>query len=136
MTEQVIIRLLIIFITLYYTICINAGCKKREDSCISYIQASVSKIESPSQGNINQDIDLTVYFGCSNGCGQFGSFSETSSDFERTIIVTAKYEGCICTQDVPTRKTIYKFKTSQPGVYYLKFWQQNNVYLVDTLNIQ
>ncbi len=113
-------------------------CKKAklEEQCIIYSQAPVSNVEGPSTAEINQYVPFTVYFGCYNGCGQFGFFSEEFSENTLTITVNAKYEGCICTQDAPTRQTIYNFKTSKAGTYFLKFFQTGNSYLVDTLIVQ
>ncbi len=96
---------------------------------MSYERAFVSKVEGSTTGQVNQEIALQVYFGCHNGCGQFGNFEENISANTRTIIVNAKYEGCVCTQEVPVRIGSYKFKTSQAGIYYLKFLKESNTYL-------
>lgn len=85
---------------------------------------------------VNQEIILTVSFGCYNGCGQFGSFDEVISGNATTITVNAKYEGCICTQDAPIRQTTYKFKKSQAGTFDLKFLQAENTYLIHTITVQ
>ena len=85
---------------------------------------------------VNQEVVLTVSFGCFNGCGQFGNFEETTTGNTSTINVNAKYEGCICTQDAPIRTTLYKFKKSQTGTYELKFWQGASSYLTYTIIVQ
>ncbi|MBS1752883.1 MAG: hypothetical protein R2765_12490 [Ferruginibacter sp.] len=114
------------------------SCDKTPDDnkCLSYTQAPVTKVEGPNTGNVNQDINLIVSFGCFNGCGQFGKFEQTSDGDTTTINVIAKYEGCICTQDAPIRQTTYKFKATQPGIYFLKFLQTEKAYLTDTIQIQ
>lgn len=114
------------------------GCaKKQEDEkCISTDKAPVTKIEGAAIASVNQEIILTVSFTCFNGCGQFGNLEETISGNTTTIIVNAKYTGCICTQDVPTRATIYKFKKAQAGTYELKFLQTENNYLTHTIIVQ
>lgn len=124
---------LVVFATI-----ILSGCKKtqHDKECLSYTKAPVIKIEGLNTGLVNQDISLTVYFGCFSGCGQFGKFEQTSNGNTTTINVIAKYQGCICTQDAPIRQTIYNFKGSQPGTYYLKFFQTENAYLTYMLTVQ
>ncbi|MBI3719288.1 MAG: hypothetical protein HY252_11950 [Sphingobacteriales bacterium] len=114
-----------------------SGCEKKDNTrCLSYKKAGVTKIEGPTTGFVNQDIDLIISFGCISGCGQFGNFEQISNGDTTTINVIAKYEGCICTQEAPTRQTTYKFKATQPGTYYLKFLQVERTYLTDTIRIQ
>lgn len=114
------------------------GCDKQQenDSCLSYTKAPVINIVGAHTALVNQEVFLTVSFGCYNGCGQFGDFEETIAGNTSTIRVNAKYEGCICTQDAPTRITSYKFKKSQTGTYELKFLQGENSYLTHTINVQ
>jgi len=114
------------------------GCYKtnNDDKCISYTIAPVTDVQGPATGSVNQEINLTVLFTCFNGCGQFGNFEQVTAGNTTTIQVVAKYEGCICTQDVPTRGSIYTFKASQTGTYYLKFLQSGNNYITDTITIQ
>lgn len=114
------------------------GCEKKQedDSCLSFNKAPVTKIEGSNSALVNQEIILTVSFGCYNGCRQFGSFDEVISGNATTITVNAKYEGCICTQDAPIRQTTYKFKKSQAGTFDLKFLQAENTYLIHTITVQ
>ena len=126
--NQVVFSLIIILL----------GCdKKHEDtSCLSSTKAPVTKIEGANSALVNQEIILTVSFGCYNGCGQFGNFDEVFSGNSTTIAVNAKYEGCICTQDAPIRQTTYKFKKSQTGTFDLKFLKTENTYLTHTIIVQ
>lgn len=113
------------------------GCDKTPDEkCVSFAKAPVTRIDGANAALINQEIILTVSFSCNNGCGQFGNFDEIISGNTSTITVIAKYVGCICTQDLPIRQTIYKFKRSQPGTYDLKFLQTDNIYLTHTIIVQ
>ena len=96
----------------------------------------MTKIEGANSALVNQEIILTVSFGCYSGCGQFGNFNEVISGNTTTISVNAKYEGCICTQDAPIRQTTYKFKKSQTGTFDLKFLQTENTYLTHTIIVQ
>ena len=127
-----------VFISLATLFSIIASCNKAKivKSCIQYKNAAVTKIEGPTSGNVNQVLNLTVFFGCFNGCGQFGSFEQTTTGNLTTINVIAKYEGCICTQDAPIRQTVYNFKATEPGVYNINFEQTQGSYLTHTIIIQ
>lgn len=113
------------------------GCFKDpvDGECVSYHSAPVTKVEGPSTAGINQEIDLLVSFTCSNGCGQFGTFEKLTDVDTIHINVLAKYQGCVCTYDVPVRQATYKFKASQAGTYYLKFRQAENNILTDTITV-
>ena len=114
------------------------SCDKQKDvqDCLSFTKAPITKIEGGNDALVNQEVGLTVSFGCFNGCGQFGNFEQTSNGDTTTINVIAKYEGCLCTQDVPLRQATYKFKVTQTGTYYLKFLQTGKTYLTDTIRVQ
>jgi hypothetical protein len=124
---------------LFFTIIITLlGCTKKntDNICLSFAKAPVTKVEGPITALVNQEIILTVSFSCFNGCGQFGNFDEAINGNLTTISVNAKYEGCICTQDIPTRQTTYKFKKSQKGSFDLKFLQTDNTFLTYTIIVQ
>lgn len=125
-TRIIIYSLSIIFIL--------SSCKNEE--CVEYRQSPVTSTNSPTIGEVNKEIPIYVSFGCFNGCGQFHSFEENKQGNTITIKVNAKYEGCTCTQDLPIRQTTYKFKTSEKGIFYLKFLQDDNNYLINTIIVQ
>jgi hypothetical protein len=134
MTNKLIKHLFIY--TTILLIAFNCTIKKDVDTCISFKKGPVSKVEGPVTAMPNQEIVLTVFFTCFNGCGQFGSLNETTNGNTTTIVVNAKYEGCVCTQDVPTRTTPYKFKKTQQGVYTLKFYQSDSAFINHTIVVQ
>jgi len=120
-------------------LCSVLACNKKHDdssTCLSFSKAPVTKIEGANSAFVNQEVILTVSFGCNNGCGQFESFDEEITDIATTITVNAKYEGCICTQDIPIRQTTYQFKKSQTGTFNLRFLQTENTYLTHTIIVQ
>ena len=125
---------------LYFSLMVLSliGCTKtpNEPPCISFQTGPVTKIDGTTTASVNQEILLTVDFTSMNGCGQFNKFEETVNGNETTIVVNAKYEGCICTQDLPTRRVTYKFRKSQAGIYTLKFFQSDNIYLNHTVTVQ
>ncbi len=113
------------------------GCNKIPDGkCVSFAKAPVTGIDGANTALVNQEIILTVSFSCNNGCGQFENFDEVISGNTTTITVNAKYVGCICTQDLPIRQAIYKFKRSQPGTFDLNFFQSDNTFLTHTIIVQ
>ena len=129
----------VMFLTVLFCVLslVETGCTGNStENCSSIQQAFISKVDGSKTGNINQDIPFTVYFGINNGCGKYGSITETVSGNTRTVSVNAKYEGCVCTAMASVISTIYTFKTSQSGIYYLKFSQGNNSFIIDTLTIQ
>lgn len=112
------------------------SCSKEQDSnCIENKIAYVTLINSPSTGSVNQNITIEVSFGVNNGCGNFGKFIETQNGNTKTIEVEAKYEGCVCTQDAPTRKTNYVFKAQNSGNYILKFKSSATEFITANLMI-
>jgi hypothetical protein len=126
-------------IVLFSLSIISGSCHKNNQenpTCISFIKAPVTKIEGPNVASVNQEITLTVSFGCYNGCGQFGNFDEVVTGSTASITINAKYEGCICTQDAPIREAIYKFKQSQKGKFDIKFLQTGNIFLTHTITVQ
>lgn len=109
--------------------------KEPENSCIENRIAYVTSINSPSTGNVNENINIEVSFGVNNGCGNFGKFIETQNGNIKTIEVEARYEGCVCTMDAPTRKTNYIFKTQNSGNYILKFKSSSTEFITVNLTI-
>jgi hypothetical protein len=111
-------------------------CNKETGACESFKKVPAALIEGPDAGTVNQVITVTVSFAVFNGCGQFGRFEETTTGNTKKISIIAKYSGCICTDDIPTRKATYKFTAVNPGVYYLQFSSSDSTYLIDTLTVK
>lgn len=109
--------------------------KEPENNCIENKIAYISSINSPTTGSVNEIINIEVSFGVNNGCGNFGKFIETQNGNTKTIEVEARYEGCVCTQDAPTRKTNYVFKTTISGNYILKFKSSSTEFITANLTI-
>lgn len=113
------------------------SCSKEEpeNNCVENKIAYVSSINSPSTGKVNENINIEVSFGVNNGCGNFGKFIETQNGNTKTIEVEARYEGCVCTLDAPTRKKNYVFKTQNSGNYILKFKSSSTEFINANLTI-
>jgi len=109
--------------------------KEQENNCVENKIEYVSSINSPSTGTVYENINIEVSFGVNNGCGNFGKFIETQNGNTKTIEVEARYEGCVCTMDAPTRKTNYVFKTQTSGNYILKFKSSSTEFITANLTI-
>ena len=95
--------------------------EEKQEECIGYRPGFVTDVNAPSSGKVNTPIEIEVDFPVYNGCGNFGEFLESGSNFLRVIEVRARYEGCMCTQNIPIRTTIYSFIPKVAGEYVLKF---------------
>jgi hypothetical protein len=90
-------------------------------NCTRFAEAAVVKVSGPSTANVNTEVTLNVDYGVINGCGGFGRYEITETDFNYNITLIAKYEGCLCTANAPVLKTTYKFAPTKAGVYYFNF---------------
>ena len=123
---------------LFFSIPVFLCCNKKANNstCLSFQAGSVTKVDGPNTGSVNQELFLLVSFGCTSDCGDFGYFEQSLNGNTTTINVIARYEGCFCTQGAPIRQTIYKFNAAQTGTYYLKFLKTTGNYLIDTITIR
>jgi hypothetical protein len=104
--------------------------------CLSYEQAPVLSANVPTTGNVNQVIPIAVNFIIHNGCGGFGTITETNSGNTKTITLKAKYEGCFCTQVMGNIQTTYNFTATTTGIHTIKFLQPDGNFLTYSITIQ
>ncbi|MDB4052121.1 hypothetical protein N9488_01545 [Flavobacteriales bacterium] len=116
------IKNLLFFTSILVTTLISS-CKGEEkiDNCISNELGYIYIVDSPSTGIVNETITMKVFFSVNNGCGGFKKFITCENGNTRTIEVEAIYEGCICTDNVPTIEVEYRFIGRKPGDYLFKF---------------
>ncbi len=107
----------------------------KDEECISNQTEYITSVVSPNTGNVNQIMNIEVKFGVINGCGGLGKFIETNNGNTRTIEVEAKYEGCICTDDMPIRTVNYEFIPTNSGDYELKFKSSPTEFITVNLTI-
>lgn len=107
--------LLIVLITLA---CSSDG---NHESIANFETTYATSVETSSEVLLGETINILVYFRVTNGCGEFKRFVETSNGLTRVIEIEAKYEGLICTQDLPLRNATYKFTPNSPGEYVFSF---------------
>ncbi len=93
----------------------------KNDECIDYTIAFVTDVNAPTNGMVNETINIKVDFQVFNGCGGFNRFIETEKGNVKTIAVEAKYQGCFCAQNAPIRTVNYQFKALNKGKYELNF---------------
>lgn len=105
------------------------------DNCLEFKPAGIITVE-PNLTTETVENDFEVLFPVTNGCGEFGSFKETTAGNVTTIEVIAKYEGCICTQDIRLLKSVYNFSQTTPGTYTLKFKMTDDTYTSQTVVIE
>jgi hypothetical protein len=115
-----------------------SSCNKdsNEDNCIEYQTAYVTNVIAPTSGAINEELSIEAQFSVNNGCGNFSKFIEAGTGNSRTIVIQAKYEGCICTHAVETRNVNYFFRTQTPGVYEFKFKSDENEFIIVNITIE
>jgi len=126
----------IVWIAFVISFLVLVNCrKKQEDTCVSNTTAQVTKVSGPRTISVNQEAALSVDYYLFNGCGNFENIQSISNDNTVVISLIVKYQGCVCTDNLITGQTIFKFKAAQPGIYYLKFLQPNKTYLIDTMTV-
>ena len=119
---------------LFFSSMLFLGCTSNSDSldCTQYEPArvvAVAEVQNADSVGFLFDVDFQV----NNGCGQFFIFEENTVGNETTISVIAKYEGCVCTDDLPLRETVYSFLPIAAGTYVLKFKMEGENYITKTV---
>lgn len=100
----------------------TTSCSSADDLQSPYYEKVYAiSVEAPSEGSVGETIEIAVEFRVMNGCGEFRRFVENGNGLTRTIEIEAKYEGLICTQDLPIRQTTYEFTPNSPGEYVFSF---------------
>ena len=127
------IMILLLFMSIS---CFKDNDDQQDDNCIEEQTEFVSEVNGPTAANVGETISIEVKFGVHNGCGQFQEFVETGTEINRFIEVKAKYEGCWCTQDAPTRTVTYDFTPSATGTYELNFVTAGGEYIVHQVEVQ
>lgn len=125
----------LILILIIFGLFISCNDDDGESKCISIGIGYVTSVDSPKFGQVNETIDIELDFIVINGCGEFGEFIETQNNNVLNITIEAKYEGCICTQDIPTRKINYQFSTESTGDYELNFRSSQTEFITVNLSI-
>lgn len=111
------------------------SCNKADKNCVDYRPAYITSSSTPNSGNIGEPINIEISFVVNNSCGGFGNFIETNNGNTKTIEIEAKYTGCSCLMNIPTRKVNYFFTAYHSGTYYLRYKSGSSEFITDTLVI-
>lgn len=123
-----------VYLLLFVCALISCDCKDDNNNCITFEPAGIETVvEKPNADAIGRLFD--VAFRVKNGCGNFGSFEETTEGSVTTIEVIARYEGCICTEISPLLETVYIFNQTTPGTYTLQFKKSEGTFISQTVVI-
>jgi hypothetical protein len=114
---------------------ISCESDEQNKECIEYDIGYVTSVNSPTTGAVNETIKIEVNFRVINGCGGFEKFIETENGNSKTIEVEAKYEGCVCTLNIPIRTVNYDFKASKSGDYQLNFKSSPTEFITANITI-
>lgn len=114
---------------------ILVSCSDDEKECVSNNLTYVTSVNSPTNGVVNEVINIEVNFPVSSGCGGFGKFIETENGNNKIIQVEAKYIGCICTQNAPIITVNYEFIAQNTGNYILNFKSSETEFITINLTI-
>ncbi|SIQ47750.1 hypothetical protein [Pontibacter lucknowensis] len=123
--------------TLAFILLIATGCSKEDSEPPAQERpAPIVRVEAPATAQVGETVTVDVHFQVSGGCGQFGSFNVSSSGKETVIRVVAKYQGNVCTDDLPIRTAPYTFRPTEAGIYTLKFRSTPQVgFIVATIDV-
>ena len=79
------------------------------NECLSFAQAEVINATVPLTGIVNNSISIPITFSVNNGCGSFENITETNLGNTKTLVVNAKYSGCVCTLALVQIQADYNF---------------------------
>ena len=121
----------------FFILMCSAACTKKEnDDCLYFERARFIEASLPAFGLVNQVIPVPTKFACTNGCGQFSSFETKIEGNIINIRVIAKYEGCVCPENIPVYTETYNLQVSTPGSYVVKFLTDDDAFLISLISIQ
>lgn len=99
--------------------------------------ASVTAIDGPATGKVDQELSYDITFVADNACAEFSKFNETVIDDVKGLQVEVKYPSEVCTLQVPNpKKTVYKFKSSIKGTFEFKFKKSDKEFVTKKVVIE
>lgn len=121
-----------------------ASCQKSElkemvdtDSFISVKQAAIASVNGPTSAKVNEEVKFTISWPYEGNCQTFKSFkADTLSDTTHIKLYTSTNMAEDCNGKEVQRSSVFKFKASKAGTYYLKFLGPDSARaIIDTLTV-
>lgn len=107
---------------------IGGACTVDDDEsyCFTSRYTGVTGVSGPTTTTVNTPITLNVSYVPLGVCGEFNTFSETTT-FPKDIKVLVDYEGCNCPATERIDMQPYTFTATTPGEYVLNFLTGNEI---------
>ena len=128
---------------------ILSSCKKEEIRNKDYLSGvtevkikggnPVSPSEKIKEIILGQSVDFLVYHTSFDGCGIYSrkEINQLGNDIELTFYARSAAPSGVCTDNLKTIETEYKFTPKQTGTFLIKFRQQiENTYLIYTVVVR
>ncbi|NME72140.1 hypothetical protein [Flammeovirga aprica] len=116
------LKVLQLFIfTIFLISCTSNDENTLDDECTSTEMSSIDVVTIPSNGKVNEPIEMTLEYSLRNGCGKFSTLDQEVVDKTVTLSLEVIYKGCICTQDATKNSLEYTFTPTEAGEYTFVF---------------
>jgi len=115
------------------SICLS--CDNEDENKLMGSISPIVEAELPTVGKVGQEINFIVSHLVFNGCGYYSSQETTQIGNTFTVTFYAEYRDGVCTTDIPTRKTNYKFSPTKADTYTFRFNSGETSYLVKSIEI-
>lgn len=104
--------------------------------CYAEAPALPVSVDAPSTGMLNQPININVQFQIGNGCGSFLRNDSYTDGDTTEVVIRAKYQGCVCTQQIVGGQQTFQYTPTRTGAHYFRYFISEGVYLKDTIWVQ
>ena len=106
------------------------------DNCQSIAYAPINMVTVPDTMAINVDVPFRLRYTLANSCGRYirTDFGAGQGSDTLVLAVVAEYTGCDCLETSrQLDTTVNLFRSSAPKKWYLKCFQGNNNFLLDSI---
>ncbi|MGB4399963.1 MAG: hypothetical protein WBJ10_11380 [Daejeonella sp.] len=111
------------------------GCNKDSGTIAANEISAITEIEGPTTARVGEEQLFKVTLQGNNGCAVSGELKEIADGNLRTVAGKVHYKGEMCTQAIVYLVVDYRFKTSRPGTYELKFLKADKTFLTHTIKV-
>lgn len=119
---------------LIFSVLISCSEDDQYKDCMSMKMVPVKEINAPETAVVNQPVEIEVTCTFYSSCGSFSKFVVSGPEKSRTVLVEAKYEGCICAALIKEETKTYEFIPTETGTYTLEFQNTSDTFI--TINIE